>query len=133
MKEALHARIQLIHLLANTRHNIIQQAEPGKPTKAYEAASLLRSGLKVLSDALGDAEPSPITLTEEQQQLALIKNGQVAIRARKLVENLERLEAALLSNHSGETVFDWTPEQVEAARIYLSNEITAMQAEIEAL
>lgn len=129
-KEGLHARLQLIHLLANTRHNIIQQVKPDTPTKALEPAALLKTALGILAERLADPEPPTATLTQEQISLASITNSEVAIRARKLVENIERVEQTLLADHTGSSVLTWTDKERQRIEDYLSQETAALQEAI---
>lgn len=133
MKEALHARLQLVFTLADIRHRVIQDTEPNVPTKAHEITGLLKVLLQSTAAKLPDAEPSTITVTAQQKQIATIANGQVAIRTTKLRENLERVEAMLLSDHTGNPLLDWTDEQKAQAQTYLANEIAAIQQAIEDL
>lgn len=140
MKEALRKRLQLIQVLATLRHEIIQEAaqqlQQNQPTKLLEAANLLKGGLQVLSKSLDDAEPTPVNLTMQQLQLAEVKNSEVAIRAARLKETMERYETALIADHAGTPILAWadlTPEKQQAALDYLEGARAGVKQAIEDL
>lgn len=133
MKEGLSIRLQLIHSLATIRHGIMNQVPPDKPTKALEAINLLKSALQIVGNKLADPEPSLVTFTEDQIAIAKVKNGSIAVRAKKLMENLARTEATLLTDHGEQPVMDWTDEQREAIVQHYIEQLQALLDDIEAL
>ncbi len=136
MREALNLKLQLIHLLAGSRANLLQQVQnlpAGTPTKVGGALSVIKAALTVLGGKLSDPEPSPVAYTEEQIALASIRNAEVAIRTVRFKENLEKLEAALMVDHAGQPVMDWTDKEKAKALAYIEREIVAIQQAIDDL
>jgi transcription termination factor Rho len=140
MKEALRKRLHLIQILGTVRHELIreaaQQIQQQQPTKLIEAAGLLKAALQVLGNALDDAEPTPVSLTMPQLQLAEMKNGDAVIRAVRLKETLEKYEAQLMSDHVGNPILSWqdlTPTKQKAALDYLDSARAGVKQAIEDL
>lgn len=133
MREGLADRLHLINVLGTTRHEIVQKVPPGQPTKALAAINLLKAGLQVLGNELDAPEPSPVTPTQEQIELALLKSVDVVTRARKLFENLQRFEQVLVADHTSAIVMDWTDGQKSDAQAYLVAQVAALKDAIDAL
>lgn len=130
MKEALKNRVKLINDLTIMCHSLVQEIEPGTPTKALEAAGLLKQALQVLGNRLGDPEPDAVTIEQSQKVLALMRIGDVALRSKSLFNVLERTEQVLLADHAGSPILTWTAEEkaqaqqhVQAAGIELKQAI----------
>lgn len=133
MKEALDLRLQILGELAKFRGQIIQQVQPETPTKALEALNLLKTVMQTVAGKLADPEPSPVTISEQQKQLALAKAADAIVRPDKLKANLQRIETALLTDPGGGIIFDWSDKQKADAQTYVTNEIKAIKDAIDVL
>lgn len=137
MREALIERLKIIEGLLVTRHMLIQNIEIGKdsskPTKVLEAAELFKVALQGIATSLADDEPMPVTITDQQKTLFLAKSVELVTRAQKLQQNLNRSNEALMTDHVGRPIVDWTSKLLDDIEAHVVIELPAIKDAIDAL